>query len=173
MDIMNIIGSLTGNDTVGAISEKFGIESNKVSGVLKSAIPSLVSAMQKNVSTEAGAASLGKALQDHAGDFNLGDMLKNVDLVDGGKILGKIMGGETDNFISGLSSKFGLAGSQITNILSSIAPTLLNLLGNLRKKNNSADADLGSLLGMVLGGGKKTSGLGSILGGLGKIFGGR
>ena len=176
MDLVNILGSLAGNDTVNEISKKFNIDTNKVSSVITSALPTLVGAMQKNASTESGAASLSQALLDHAG--NAGSMisnLKNVDLTDGSKILGKILGSNASSIFDKIGKQTGTTSNQVSGILSSIAPAMLNIIGNLKKNNNTGNDALGALLGSVLGGGASSSnnsgGLGNILGGLGKIFG--
>ena len=175
MDLVNILGSLAGNDTVNEISKKFNIDTNKVSSVITSALPTLVGAMQKNASTESGAAALAKALGDHAG--NAGSMLsnlKNVDLNDGSKILGKILGSNASSIFDKIGKQTGTTSGQVNNILSSIAPAMLNLIGKLKNNNNTGNDALGALLGSVLGGGSNSgSGMGGILGGLGKLFGGK
>ena len=175
MDLVNILGSLAGNDTVNEISKKFNIDTNKVSSVITSALPTLVGAMQKNASTEGGAAALAKALGDHAG--NAGSMLsnlKNVDLNDGSKILGKILGSNASSIFDKIGKQTGTTSGQVNNILSSIAPAMLNLIGKLKNNNNTGNDALGALLGSVLGGGSNSgSGMGGILGGLGKLFGGK
>ncbi|MCQ2305386.1 MAG: DUF937 domain-containing protein [Bacteroidales bacterium] len=175
MDLVNILSSLAGNDTVNEISKKFNIDTNKVSSVITSALPTLVGAMQKNASTESGAAALAKALGDHAG--NAGSMLsnlKNVDLNDGSKILGKILGSNASSIFDKIGKQTGTTSGQVNNILSSIAPAMLNLIGKMKNNNNTGNDALGALLGSVLGGGSNSgSGMGGILGGLGKLFGGK
>ena len=176
MDLANILSSLAGNDTVNEISKKFNIDTNKVSSVITSALPTLIGAMQKNASTESGAAALAKALGDHAGNANsMISNLKNVDLTDGSKILGKILGSNASSIFDKIGKQTGTTSGQVNNILSSIAPALMNMLGKL-KGNNTGNNALGALLGNVLGGGASSNaggGLGNILGGLGKIFGGK
>ena len=130
--------------------------------------------MQKNASTPGGAEALAKALGDHAGNAgNIINNLKGADLIDGSKILGHIFGGNLTNVLGGISKQTGVASNAVNNILASIAPSLLALLG--KQNGNSGAAGVGGLLGALLGGGQSqsTGGLGSILGGLGKIFGGR
>ena len=177
MDLVNILSTLAGNDTVNEISKKFNIDTNKVSSVIKNALPTLIGAMQKNASTEGGAAALAKALGDHAGNANsMISNLKNVDLTDGSKILGKILGNNATSIFEGIGKQTGTTGLQVNNILSSIAPALMNMLGKLKGNNNTGNDGLGALLGSVLGGGSSNNaggGLGNILGGLGKIFGGK
>ena len=176
MDITNILGALTGNDAVSTIAEKFNIDSNQVSSVITNALPSFLGAMQKNASTEGGAAALAKALGDHAGDAgNIINNLKGADLIDGNKILGHIFGGNLSSVISGISQKSGVASNGVSNILAAIAPSILALLGK-GQQGVGKNMALAGMLGAILGGSSNSSnsnsgGLGSILGGLGKIFG--
>ena len=176
MDLTNILGALTGNEAIGTIADKFNLESKDVSSVINSALPSLLGAMQKNASTPGGAEALAKALGDHASNAgNIINNLKGADLIDGSKILGHIFGGNLNNILNGISKQTGVASNAVSNILASIAPSLLAILG---KQNGSAGAGgLGGLLGSILGGGTQSQktgglgGLGSILGGLGSLFG--
>lgn len=185
MDLNNILGALTGNDAASAVAQNLNLDTNQVSSVITAALPSLLGAMRQNASTEAGAASLAQALGNHAGNAgNILSSLKGADLADGSKILGHIFGGNLSNVLGGISQKTGVASNAVGNILASIAPSLLAILG--KQNGNSGAAGLGSLLGGLLGGGSN-SGLGSILGaamkdkdgdgkpdilgGLGSIFG--
>ena len=175
MELTNILGALTGNDAVSAISENLKLDSKQVSSVISNALPSLLGAMQKNASTPGGAEALAKALGDHAMNAgNIVNNLKGADLIDGSKILGHIFGGNLTNVLGGISKQTGVASNAVNNILASIAPSLLAILG--KQNGNSGAAGLGGLLGALLGGGQNQSmgglgGLGSILGGLGGLFG--
>ena len=176
MELTNILGALTGNDAVSAISENLKIDSKQVSSVITNALPSLLGAMQKNASTPGGAEALAKALGDHAMNAgNIVNNLKGADLIDGSKILGHIFGGNLTNVLGGISKQTGVASNAVNNILASIAPSLLAILG--KQNGNAGAAGLGGLLGAILGGGTQSQstgglgGLGSILGGLGSLFG--
>ena len=164
MDLTNILGALTGNDAIGAISKNLNLDSKQVSSVITNALPSLLGAMQKNASTESGANALAKALSDHAG--NAGNILSNLagaDLTDGNKILSHIFGGNLSSVIGAISKKCGVASNAVGSILASIAPSLLALLGKGQQSSSTNAAGLAGMLGMVLGG-SSNSGLGSILG---------
>ena len=176
MDLTNILGALTGNDAVDAISQNLKIDSKQVSSVITAALPSLLGAMQQNASSQAGAASLAEALGYHAGNAgNIINNLKAADLVDGNKILSHIFGGNLSSVLSGISKNTGVASNAVGSILASIAPSLLALLGKGQQGNGIDAAGLAGMLGMILGGTSSsksnTGGLGSILGGLGSIFG--
>lgn len=175
MDITNILGALTGNDAVDAIAKNLKIDTNEVSSVITAALPTLLGAMQKNASTEGGAAALAKALGDHAG--NAGSIISNLsgaDLTDGSKILSHIFGGNLSSVISGISKQSGVANNLVSSILASIAPSLLALLGKGQQSSGTNVAGLAGMLGILLAttsGKNQNNGLGNILGGLGKIFG--
>jgi hypothetical protein len=176
MELTDILGEFTGKDAVGTIADKFNLDSKQVSSVISSALPSIMGAMQKNASTPGGAEALAKALGDHAGNAgNIVNNLKGADLIDGSKILGHIFGGDLSSVLGGISKKTGVASNAVSNILASIAPSLLAILG--KQNGNAGAAGLGGLLGAILGGGTQSQstgglgGLGSILGGLGSLFG--
>ena len=182
MELSNILGALTGNDAINAISQNLKIDQKQVSSVVTAALPYLLGAMQKNASSQAGAASLADALGYHAGNAgNIVNNLKAADLVDGNKILSHIFGGGLSGVLGGISKSTGVASNAVGKILASIAPSLLApsllaLLGKGQKSSGTNAAGLEGMLGMILGGmsssGKSNSGgLGSILGGLGSILG--
>ena len=161
MDLNSIISSITGNNLIGEIAKKFNIDTNKNMSVIQAAIPKFLSAMQKNAGTAAGAAALTQALSNHAGQ-GLG-----LNFEDGQKILQKIFGGNLASVIAGLGKQTSTPNDQVNNILASVAPNLLNVLGK-----NSAGGNIGNLLGSLLGGASNSgSGAGNLLGGLlGKMF---
>lgn len=163
MDLNTIISSLTGNNMIGEIAKKFNIDPTKIVNVIKAAIPKILAAMQKNVGTSAGAASLAQALSNHAGQGF------SINIEDGLKILQKIFGGNLGSVISGLSGQTNTPNDQVSNILASVAPNLLSMLG---KQN--AGGNVVNLLSSILGGGGNTGNgntAGKVLGGLlGKIF---
>lgn len=167
MDLNNILGALTGNDAASAIAKNLNLDTKQVSSVITSALPSLLGAMQKNASTPGGAEALAQALGDHAGNAgNILNNLKAADLTDGSKILSHIFGGSLTNVLGGISKQTGVASNAVKNILASIAPSLLALLGRGQQGNGVNAAGLAGMLGTILGGtqGNNMGGLGSILG---------
>lgn len=164
MDLNSIISAITGNNMIGEIAKKFNIDTNKIMDVIKAAIPKFLSAMQKNAGTAAGAAALTQALSNHAGQ-GLG-----FNLEDGKKILEKIFGGNLGSVISNLGKQTSTTSDQVSNILASVAPNLLSVLG----KNTAGAGNIGNILGGLLGGASNSnsgSNAGKVLGGLlGKMF---
>ena len=177
MDLTNILGALTGNDAINAVSQNLKIDQRQVSSVVNAALPYLLGAMQQNASSQAGAASLADALGYHAGkQGNIVNNLKTADLTDGNKILSHIFGGKLSSVLGGISKSTGVGSNAVGSILASIAPSLLALLGKGQKNSGTNAAGLENMLGMILGGmsssgNSSMGGLGSILGGLGSILG--
>lgn len=170
MDLNSILSVLAAGNTANEISKQFNIDSAKVTQVITSALPTLIGAMQKNASTQNGAASLSQALTSHIGDTSVN--LSSSGLADGGKILNHILGSNSDSVFSALAKQTGVSSNQVSNILAAIAPVLLGMLGKGQQGNNAGATALEAMLGGLLGGGNSNAGgLGSILGGLGSIFG--
>ena len=173
--------ALLGNAGLSTLSKAAGVSRNDVEEVISAAVPVLMGQMQKNASTEAGAASLAKALKDHAGQ-DISDpaaFLTNADAKDGAKIIRHILGEDTAKVQKSLAKSTGLKNSQISTILTLVAPLLLTMLGSQKEEENVADNQVGSLLGSLLGGSGGAGGLvGSLLGGgnssslLGALLGG-
>ena len=155
LDISSLMGMLSG-DGISALGKSADVKKSQVSGVLDSALPLLLSGMKDNASTKAGAASLNKALKDHAKDdtADIGSFLQNVDLADGGKILTHILGDNKKTAVDGIAKKNGISSDQVTTILSSLAPLLLTKLGSSKADEDDDDgAGLTDLLGSLLSGG--------------------
>lgn len=195
MDLSNLLGSdLLSTGSVSTLAKASGVDKKQVSSLLQTALPVLVQGMSNNTSTKKGAESLAGALDDHAG-VDLGDiagLLKNADTKDGAKILKHILGDDSDSIQKGLAKQNDMTKSQVSSILSAVAPVLLAILGSKKTETNTSSSGLSTLLGSLLGSSSSgstssASSLGSIasllmsdndgdgksdaLGLLGKIFG--
>ena len=163
---LSYIGELLSGDGVGAISKRSRVKSADVAKVLSEGIPSMISGMMNNASTDAGAKSLSAALSDHSKDStdDIAAFLKGADLKDGKKILSHVFGEDQAATVAGISKASGVSKGKATNILAMVAPLLLSLLGTQQQTQQSGFS-LGGLLGGLLGGGQQSGG--SALGGLG------
>lgn len=204
--IFDLLNSDLGKTIISGVAGSTGQDESKTSSVLTMALPVLMKAMERNASTPEGAEGLFGALKKHDGGIldNLGGLFGGgVDrevVNDGGKILGHVLGNRQQGVEKVLSEKSGIDIGSIGNILKVAAPILMGVLGKqTRQQNVRRPADMGSVLGgllgggstqkeqgflekildadgdgsviddvagMVLGGGKKKSGLGGLLGGL-------
>lgn len=163
---LSTIGELLSGDGVGAISKRSRVKTADVAKVLSEGIPSMISGMMNNASTDAGAESLSAALSDHSKDDtdDIAGFLKGADLKDGKKILGHIFGDGQAATVAEISKASGVTKGKTANILAMVAPLLLSLLGTQQQTQQSG-LSLGGLLGGLLGGGQQSGG--SALGGLG------
>lgn len=159
MNILDLINSDLGKQIISGIGNQAGTTEGETSSVLTSALPTLINAMQNNASTEQGAGGLLGALLGgkHDGGLldNLGSMLGGggIDMEDGGKILGHVLGGNQPSVENGLSQSTGVSSDKIGMILKMAAPILMAFLANKAKANNVQNGtDLGGLLGGLLGG---------------------
>ena len=177
-----LLGSMTSNDSVNSVSKKTGVSSKLTSKLLMMAIPMLISYMTKNASKKDGAQSLLGALTQHKSNDTVSNQIANADTVDGAKIIGHILGGDQSAIINNLAKESGASTQEVSSILNSIAPALLNSLSTAttatakKPKQSSVDLsdgiDLSDIAGL-LNGGKVTNTqpnaaaglLGSLLGG--------
>lgn len=161
-DLLNVLlKQVINDDTVKALSKTADADSSKVEDLLSEAVPTLISAMAKNSKTESGAKALDKALDDHAGDFTslsgLTKLLLGGDTDDGAKILGHILGKDEAKVEKKLAKSSGLDLEKVITILCAIAPVVLSLLGNTKKKTNTDSDMLGTLLTSLVGGSSSSS----------------
>ena len=154
----------------GALTEKIGknvgVDSDAVGSILQSALPTLLSSMNKNSSTKGGAESLTKALFDHADDD---DDVDNVDQEDGAKVIDHILGDKADTIKNNLSKVAGnIDTEKVGKILAIAGPLLLGSLGSqAKKKKEEAESgfDVTDLLGGLIGSGSGNGfDIGSLLG---------
>ena len=204
--LLDLLNSPMGKQLISGVAGQTGQPENKTADVLSMAMPLLLGAMKKNVSSPQGAEGLMSALSSkHDGSIldNLGGLFGGgVDdsvMNDGAGILSHVFGGKQPQVENALSQKSGLDAGSVASILKIAAPIVMGFLGRQKAQSNVSDANgmnslLGSMLGgqpqqnqslittlldadgdgsilddvagMVMGGGKKKSGLGGLLGGL-------
>lgn len=186
MDLQKLAGTLLSSDSIKGLSKLSGVSSKNVKNILAEALPSLLNgadAQAKNADTAEGfAAALTQHAKSDTGDLT--GFLKNVDLGDGAKIIGHLLGSDTESTTKAVSEKAGVSGKKTNKVLSAVGPLLMSLLGKQTEEDNSSsnvsdlmgsllgNVDVGSVLTGVLGGGSSSgsSSGGNLLGGLLKLF---
>ncbi len=158
--LLDLLNSPMGKQLISGVAGQTGQSENKTANVLSMAMPLLLGAMKKNVSSPQGAQGLmnalsskhnGSILDDLGGLFGGGvdDSVVN----DGAGILGHVFGGKQQQVENTLSQKSGMDIGSIANILKIAAPIVMGFLGKEKARNNVSDANgLNSLLGGLLGG---------------------
>lgn len=148
MDLVkNLLNGMTSDSSIEALKGKSGASSSQIESAVKSAIPTLIGSMTKNASSEDGAKSLLGALSQHKNTDSLSSQIKNADELDGAKILGKILGGNKDDFLKEIAKSSGLDIGQTNSVMSSIAPAILSSLSAATASEDEKKADLSSVGG--------------------------
>jgi hypothetical protein len=158
--LLDLLNSPMGKQLINGVAGQTGQPENKTADVLSMAMPLLLGAMKKNVSSPQGAEGLMSALSSkHDGSIldNLGGLFGGgVDesvMNDGAGILGHVFGNKQPQVENALSQKSGLDAGSVANILKIAAPIVMGFLGRQKAQSNVSDANgMNSLLGSMLGG---------------------
>ena len=169
MDINSLLGTLLSSDSVSGVSKATKADNNEVASVLNAALPMLLKGAKKQSEDKDTAESFATALLSHGkkDTSNLSSFLKNVDLDDGSKIIGHLLGKDDDS-VKKIAKSSGVSAKKTGDILSAAAPLLMSLLGqesaSKKSDNNVAlelagallkNVDVGDLIGDLLGGDNK------------------
>lgn len=162
MDYKKIASELLSSDSIKGLSDRTGVSGGDVTKVLGQALPALLNGAGGQAKDKNTSASFLSALTDHAKDDtnDLSKFLGNVDLKDGGKIIGHLLGSDKDGILKDISKSTGVSKSKTNSILSAIAPLLMSLLG--KQAGKEKDSDLTDLFGSLL----ENVDVGDLLGGL-------
>lgn len=149
MDLLNLLTSQLKNpEVLETMGHKVGADAGQVEKLASIGIPALLAAMEKNAKDERGAQGLNLALEAHADDpmDDLMGFLQGVDTDDGQKILQHVFT-KPAAVENRLSQETGLQASQVSGLLSQLAPLLLSALGKQKREQQVGANGLSSLLG--------------------------
>ncbi|NIM30356.1 MAG: DUF937 domain-containing protein, partial [Pseudomonas stutzeri] len=93
MDLLDLLKSAGGDDSVGQLARTVGLGSSDTSNLVKALAPALMRGMQKNTADDSGLAGLRRALETGGHDryIDRPDLMASDDTrKDGNKILGHI-----------------------------------------------------------------------------------
>ena len=159
--LLDLLNSPMGKQLISGVAGQTGQPENKTADVMSMAMPLILGAMKKNVSSSPqGAEGLMSALSSkHDGSIldNLGGLFGGgVDdsvMSDGAGILGHVFGNKQPQVESALSQKSGLDAGSVASILKIAVPIVMGFLAKQKSESNVSDANgLNSLLGGMLGG---------------------
>ena len=191
MDLTSLMKTMLSSDSIAQMSKKTGTSTDEVKSVLLSALPAMLSGVQGQANNQETVAGFAGALDSHAKDdtSDISAFLSNVDIKDGEKIVGHLLGGDKAATTKAAATKAGLSNAATGKILGAAAPLLMSLLGqqftqaaqpqsqNVQPLGGQQAAPSGiGLLAGLLGGGQQSSaaqqsapqasGLGGLLGSL-------
>ena len=179
MDLMDLLKSTGGGDSIGALASAVGLGSSDTSKLVESLAPALMRGVQKNTADDDGLASLRRALKSGGHERYIDDpdlMASESTRADGNNILDHIFGSKdvSRNVAPAASRDTGIDPGLIKKAL----PLLASLAMGAMSKKTSAGRDLGSSLdkgglgsiGDLIAIGDRKSGLDDILGMAKKFF---
>lgn len=174
--LMDLLNSDLGKQIISSVSGSAGTSEGETSSVLASVLPALVGGMMNNSQTPEGQSGLIGALLGgkHGGLLdNLSGMLGGNVQDEGGKILGHVLGNNTEAVQNQVSQNTGVSSDKIAMIMKIAAPILMAYVakkatsGGLSADGTSASGGgLSDILGGLLGGGQtqtQQSGNGNVL----------
>jgi hypothetical protein len=158
--LLDLLNSPIGKQMISGVANQTGQPEDKTADVLSMAMPLLLGAMKKNVSSPQGAQGLinalsskhdGSILNDLEGLFGGG--VDSSVMKDGAGILGHVFGEKQPYVESALSQKSGMDTNSIAKILKIAAPILMGFVGRQKAQSNVSDSSgMNTLLGSMLGG---------------------
>lgn len=153
MDISSLLQGPMGQQIVNGVVEKLGINNDQAKVAISTAVPLLLTALNKNANS-GDAQNIASALErDHDGSIldNLGAFFQGGNFSDGLGILSHVLGGKQPQVENAIGKSTGLSSSQISQILAMVAPIVMGYLGK-QKQQNGLDANgLSTLLGGLVG----------------------
>ena len=174
MNLLSVLlKTLMADGAISALAKKTGIGGAALKKLLPLAIPLLLKAMTNNASSQSGVQSLLGALTQHTSKKTMAQQIEEADQDDGAKIIGHILGKDSQSSLLSLSSQSGLSQKEVSSVLSGIAPALLSGLsaatssaGSSAGKVDLSDGlDLSDVVAMLGGAKPEPAGL------LGGLFG--
>ena len=152
MDLSKIASSLLSSDSLKGLSNLTGASNKDITGVLTSALPSLLSGATEQAKDKKTSEIFATALAQHAKDdtSDLTSFLGKVDLNDGAKIIGHLLGSGKEETVKKAAKASGVSEKKTGDILSAIAPMLLSLLGQQAEEDDDKESGASGLVGALL-----------------------
>ena len=131
MDLNSLMSTLLSGDSIANLSQLSGASQKNVKDVLSSALPSILEGAVGQANDENTVEGFANALLSHAKDdtSDVASFMSNVDLEDGGKIIGHLLGNNKEATTQEAATRAGLSVGKTGIILALLAPMLMSLLG--------------------------------------------
>ena len=156
MDLRDLFQGQINDILVDQISNQFGInDRNQAESAVEGGFTTLLNAISKNVATPSGAAGLAGALdRDHdgsiiddiAGFLGGSRQAENTKMMNGAGILKHLLGSQQNQVIEMLGRTTGMHKSQAGQMLMSLAPVVMGMLGRQKRMNNLDQKSMADLI---------------------------
>lgn len=152
MDLQKLAGTLLSSDSINSLSTSSGASKSQVKKVLTAVLPSLLSGADQQASGADTASGFAAALASHAKNstLDISSFFDGIDLADGAKIIGHLLGSDTESVTESVAEDTGVSVSKVGSIMSAAAPLLMSLLGQQAEEDEDKDSSIGSLVGTLL-----------------------
>ena len=152
----DLLEQLLQQGTLDRISSRVGAEPPQTRVAIQEALPMLLAGLERNAADPDGARSLQQALAEDQHASVLDDLdgylsgARTDKATDGAGILSHILGERQEPAAQALGQRAGLSGSSILQLLMTLAPLVMGMLG---KKSGAGSGSSGGFpdLGQVLG----------------------
>jgi len=156
MDLRDLFQGQINDVLVDQISNQFGIrDRDQAESAVEGGFTMLLNAISRNVASPSGAEGLAGALdRDHDGSIidDIAGFLggtrqaENTSMLNGSGILKHLLGGQQNQVVEMLGKATGLHKSQAGQMLMSLAPVVMGMLGRQKKVNNLDQRSLADLV---------------------------
>ena len=157
MDLNSLMSSLLSDENIKSVARKAGVSDEEAASVLATSLPVMLNGANGQASDGHTTESFFQAVRDHAGKDP-----EKVDLKEGGKIVGHLLGTDEEVAEKAIATRAGMKPSTVGLILAAAAPLIMNALGSSTSSSTSS-AGTASLLNALLGGASNSNASGSLM----------
>lgn len=152
MDINKLAGVLLGSDSISGLSSLTEVADKDVNSVLAEALPALLNGVNNQAKGKDTTESFANALAQHAKSDtkDMAGFFGNIDLEDGAKIIGHLLGAEKSDVTKSVAKKTGVSDDKTAMILAAAGPLLMSLLGQQADEDDNKSAGVEALIGALL-----------------------
>ncbi len=152
MDLNKLTSTLLSADSLKGLSSLTDVADNDVNSVLAAALPALLNGANDQAKGKETTESFANALAQHAQSdtSDLTGFLGKVDLADGAKIIGHLLGSKQEDVTKSVSKKAGVSNDKTAMILSAAGPLLMSLLGQQADEDDNKNSGVEALIGALL-----------------------
>lgn len=152
MDIKKLTGALLSADSIDGLSNLTDVSGKEVNSVLTAVLPALLNGANNQAKGKDTTESFANALAQHAkaDTKDVKGFLGNVDLEDGAKIIGHLLGAQKTEVTENVAQESGVSNDKTAMILSAVGPLLMSLLGQQADEDENKGSGVEALLGMLL-----------------------
>jgi hypothetical protein len=165
MDLMDLIGKAGGEESLGNLGAKLGLDESSTGALVGALAPALMRGMQKQTESSDGLSGLAGALESgkHQKYLDEPDSIADESAIqDGNGILGHLFGSKdvSRNVAAQAAGSTGIDVDLVKKALPMLAGLAMGAVSKNRDPADSSGSSLGGMLGSLIGGGGDDDGLG-------------